>query len=231
MLAGLLGLALVVPVGGLMASASANSKDGPEPVCVGQHYSLKGNSGIGKDETPVFPADYWQANTKQEPHGDQAATWPNGKPGLHYTSAGSSGKRDWFYYTEVCETPPPTEEPSETPTPTEEPSETPTPTGSATPEGSETPTPEVTVTETATATATATETATATPKPEVTVTETATPEPKKPTATPKPRPKYTPPTTTPSKPKAPSCKEVAKAMKNTTVKKDGPGSQGYVCTP
>jgi len=217
MLAGLLGLALVVPVGGLMASASANSKDGPEPVCVGQHYSLKGNSGIGKDETPVFPADYWQANTKQEPHGDQAATWPNGKPGLHYTSAGSSGKRDWFYYTEVCETPPPSEEPSETPTPTEEPSETPTPTE----EPSETPTPEVTVTETATAT----------PKPEVTVTETATPEPKKPTATPKPRPKYTPPTTTPSKPKAPSCKEVAKAMKNTTVKKDGPGSQGYVCTP
>ena len=68
----------------------------------GQHYSLKGNSGIEKDEVPVFPADYWQANTTQEPHDNGAGdpvTWL-GTPGsgLHYASHGSSGKRDWFYY-------------------------------------------------------------------------------------------------------------------------------------
>lgn len=65
----------------------------------GQHYSLKGNSGIGKDETPVFPADYWQANTAQEPHSSDNVTWV-GTPGqgLHYTSHGSEGLRDWFYF-------------------------------------------------------------------------------------------------------------------------------------
>jgi hypothetical protein len=70
-----------------------------------QHYSLKGNSGIDTDETPVFPADYWQANTTQEPAGhynsaDQpdGSSYDEGESGLHYTSAGSSGKRDWFYF-------------------------------------------------------------------------------------------------------------------------------------
>jgi len=66
-------LLIATIVGVATANAGQNDNAGrAEPVCVGQHYSLKGNSGIGKDETPVFPADYWQANTKQEPHGDQA---------------------------------------------------------------------------------------------------------------------------------------------------------------
>lgn len=83
-----------------------------------QHYSLKGNSGIGKDEVPVFPADYWQANTKKEPHYQGNATpaqnpdgtpYVDGESGLHYTSNESSGKRDWFYFqpevTEIVEHP------------------------------------------------------------------------------------------------------------------------------
>lgn len=68
----------------------------------GQHYSLKGNSGIGKDEVPAFPADYWQANTEQEPHDNGAGnpvTWVGTEgSGLHYASHGSEGLRDWFYY-------------------------------------------------------------------------------------------------------------------------------------
>lgn len=63
-----------------------------------QHYSLKGNSGIEKDEVPVFPADYWQANAQLEPHeqgNGEPATWVD--ESLHYTSHGSEGKRDWFY--------------------------------------------------------------------------------------------------------------------------------------
>lgn len=68
----------------------------------GQHYSLKGNSGIGKDETPVFPAEYWQANTEQEPHDNGAGspvTWLDQVgSGLHYASHGSEGLRDWFYF-------------------------------------------------------------------------------------------------------------------------------------
>lgn len=66
-----------------------------------QHYSLKGNSGIEKDQTPVFPADYWQANAHQEPHlagGGEPATFLEGTSGLHYTSHGSEGLRDWFYF-------------------------------------------------------------------------------------------------------------------------------------
>lgn len=70
-----------------------------------QHYSLKGNSGIGKDDVPVFPADYWQANAPQEPNGHynsaqkpDGSLYVEGDSGLHYTSAGSSGLRDWFYF-------------------------------------------------------------------------------------------------------------------------------------
>ena len=132
------------------ALASVQSKGGEpngEPlVCVGQHYSLKGSSGIGKDETPVFPADYWQANTKQEPHKSNNVTWIGTVGmGLHYTSAGSSGKRDWFYYSEVCETPPPSPTPTE-PTPTETPSETRTRPPGAQPRGHATATPSETAT-------------------------------------------------------------------------------------
>lgn len=72
----------------------------------GQHYSLKGNSGIGKYEVPPTPEvnpDIWKADTEQEPHangnGGKNITWL-GTPGsgLHYASKGSKGKRDWFYY-------------------------------------------------------------------------------------------------------------------------------------
>jgi LPXTG-motif cell wall-anchored protein len=70
-----------------------------------QHYSLKGNSGIGKDEVPVFPADYWQANSEQEPPGHynsaqkpDGSLYQEGDSGLHYTSHGSEGLRDWFYF-------------------------------------------------------------------------------------------------------------------------------------
>lgn len=64
-----------------------------------QHYSLKGNSGIGKYDVPVFPAPYWQANAKHEPHKSGNVTWLNADhTGLHYTSHGSKGNRDWFYF-------------------------------------------------------------------------------------------------------------------------------------
>jgi LPXTG-motif cell wall-anchored protein len=72
-----------------------------------QHYSLKGNSGIGKDEIPVFPADYWQANAPLEPHYQghglpasnvDGSDYIEGQSGLHYTSQGSEGLRDWFYF-------------------------------------------------------------------------------------------------------------------------------------
>jgi hypothetical protein len=123
------------------------------PAVPGQHYSLKGNSGIGKDEVPPTPAvnpSIWQANTSQEPHDNNPnITWLDG--GLHYASHGSKGKRDWFFYrapvaevtdtvtivdeeawTEyiehpavVCETP--TETPTDTPTDTPTtPTDTPT---------------------------------------------------------------------------------------------------------
>lgn len=72
------------------------------PAKPGQHYSLKGYSDIGKDEVPVWPADYWQANTEQEPHDNGAGnpvTWLDVEgSGLHYASHGSQGNRDWFYY-------------------------------------------------------------------------------------------------------------------------------------
>ena len=65
----------------------------------GKHYALKGSSGIGKDETPLPPgqADYWQVNTHQEPHA--FGVYPIPGSTLHYVSAGSSGNRDWFYFT------------------------------------------------------------------------------------------------------------------------------------
>jgi LPXTG-motif cell wall-anchored protein len=78
-----------------------------------RHYSLKGNSGIGKNDVPVFPADYWQANAKKEPHYQGKATpaqkpdgtpYVDGEAGLHYVSHGSAGKRDWFYL-EIVEVP------------------------------------------------------------------------------------------------------------------------------
>lgn len=70
-------------------------------VAEAQHYSLKGNSGIGNDDTPLPPgdADYWTANTHQEPHGSDNITWIGTVGvGLHYASAGSSGNRDWFFF-------------------------------------------------------------------------------------------------------------------------------------
>lgn len=75
--------------------------DTTEVVTEAQHYSLKGSSGIGKDDTPLPPsqADYWQANTHQEPHGSDNITWLGSVgSGLHYASNGSSGNRDWFFF-------------------------------------------------------------------------------------------------------------------------------------
>ena len=75
-----------------------------------QHYSLKGNSGIDKDEVPPTPSenpDIWQANTHLEPHYQgnglpasnvDGSDYVEGDSGLHYTSNESSGKRDWFYF-------------------------------------------------------------------------------------------------------------------------------------
>ncbi len=74
-----------------------------------QHYSLKGNSGTGQAETPADPTvnpDIWQANTHQEPHYAGGATpaddvdgpYVDGESGLHFTSHGSAGLRDWFYF-------------------------------------------------------------------------------------------------------------------------------------
>jgi hypothetical protein len=80
------------------------------PAVEGQHYSLKGNSGIGKDEIPPTPdvnPDIWQANTSQEPNGHYGHhTQPDGSPyvegeeGLHFASHGPQGEglRDWFYF-------------------------------------------------------------------------------------------------------------------------------------
>jgi hypothetical protein len=78
------------------------------PAVAGQHYSLKGNSGIGADEVPPTPADnpdIWQANTAEEPAGHYNSTqqadgssYVAGESGLHYASHGSDGLRDWFFY-------------------------------------------------------------------------------------------------------------------------------------
>jgi hypothetical protein len=75
------------------------------------HYSLKGNSQNGQAEVPVTPSEdptIWQANTKNgEPHykgkgvpatDDDDTDYVKGESGLHYTSHGSSGLRDWFYF-------------------------------------------------------------------------------------------------------------------------------------
>lgn len=109
-------IVLIVLVAGLVnGAANADNQTRTTPTCVpsdawtetipgtpGQHYSLRGNSGIGKDEVPVFPADYWQANTEQEPPGHLHSTTWIGEVGvgLHFASHGpdGEGKRDWFYF-------------------------------------------------------------------------------------------------------------------------------------
>lgn len=77
-----------------------------EVVVEAQHYSYTGGPIEGEPDT-VPPSDDWQANTTQEPHtagGGVPASNPDGSPyvegdsGLHYTSAGSSGLADWFYF-------------------------------------------------------------------------------------------------------------------------------------
>jgi len=77
-----------------------------EVVTEGQHYSYTGGPIEGEPST-LPPSDDWQANTAQEPHtagGGVPASNPDGSPyvegdsGLHYTSAGSSGLADWFYF-------------------------------------------------------------------------------------------------------------------------------------
>jgi hypothetical protein len=77
-----------------------------EVVTEAQHYSYTGGPIEGQP-TDTPPSDNWQANTTQEPHtagGGTPASNPDGSPyvegdsGLHYTSAGSSGLADWFYF-------------------------------------------------------------------------------------------------------------------------------------
>ena len=76
------------------------------PAVAGQHYSLKGSSGIEGDAVPPAPdvePGIWQANTEQEPHlggnDGKNVTWYPVDPataGLHYTSV--QGNRNWFYF-------------------------------------------------------------------------------------------------------------------------------------
>ncbi len=61
-----------------------------------QHYSWTGKKrDADNPPTVVPPHKYWQANTHQEPHGNEA-TWVNEH--LHYT-ANSKGHASWFYFT------------------------------------------------------------------------------------------------------------------------------------
>ncbi len=64
-----------------------------------QHYSYVGGPIEGQPATTP-PGDDWQANTQQEPHlNNPNVTWVDGYGvGLHYTSNGSSGLADWFYF-------------------------------------------------------------------------------------------------------------------------------------
>ena len=76
------------------------------PAVPGQHYSLKGSSGIEGDAVPPAPdvkPEFWQENTEQEPHlggnDGKNVTWYPVDPatsGLHYTSV--QGNRNWFYF-------------------------------------------------------------------------------------------------------------------------------------
>jgi LPXTG-motif cell wall-anchored protein len=65
----------------------------------GQHYSYTGGPVEGNPDT-VPPGDDWQANTHQEPHlNNPNITWVDEfGVGLHYTSQGSSGNADYFYF-------------------------------------------------------------------------------------------------------------------------------------
>jgi hypothetical protein len=89
-----------------------------------QHYSWTGGP-IAIDPPPAYPGGSWQANTQQEPHlNNPNVTWLGTVgEGLHYTSNGSSGLADWFYYQpevshEECEPPDTTVPPTTTETPT-----------------------------------------------------------------------------------------------------------------
>jgi LPXTG-motif cell wall-anchored protein len=70
-----------------------------EPI-EGQHYSYTGGPIEGQPLPPSEDPDSWQANTHQEPHiNNPNVTWVDEVGvGLHYTSHGSSGLADWFYY-------------------------------------------------------------------------------------------------------------------------------------
>jgi pyruvate/2-oxoglutarate dehydrogenase complex dihydrolipoamide acyltransferase (E2) component len=246
--------AVALLVGGVAGLSAAHGGGDDEPNC--QHYSLKGNSGIGKDETPVWPADYWQANTKQEPHlagNGQPATWVGVEGvGLHYTSNESSGKRDWFYYACVVSEPSPTPSQStttpaaptppasQTPTPT--PSQSTTPPAGPTPPASQTPTttPAASVTPTATPPAAPPATPKATPPATPKVTETPkAAEPKPSTTTPAKAPapakaKAPAKAPAPAKPRKtspplPTCEDVAKEQAGKTYAKDSPEANGIPC--
>lgn len=91
-------------------SASATEGGDCTPAVTAQHYSWTGGPrdlDEGAPPTPAEDPEDWQANTSQEPHykgGGTPAQKPDdsdyvdGDSGLHYTSHGSSGKADWFYF-------------------------------------------------------------------------------------------------------------------------------------
>ena len=136
-LAAIIGLTLV------LISGVANAGEGECVPVAAQHYSYTGGPIEGVPAPP--PAEGWQANTTQEPPGHyQTAYKPDGSAyvegdsGLHYTSHGSSGLADWFYFQPevVCTSPtppPPTSPPPTSPPPSDggdwTPSWTPTPPG------------------------------------------------------------------------------------------------------
>jgi len=79
----------------------------PEVVTEAQHYSYKGGPIEGTPAPPSEDPDAWQANTTQEPHYQGGATpaqqpdddpYTDGESGLHYTSHGSEGLADWFFF-------------------------------------------------------------------------------------------------------------------------------------
>ena len=178
----LVAFVLVALLAAVLLVWTATRADGTESTCTpvnARHYSWTGGPLDDGVVPPPPPGGSWQANTQQEPHlNNPNVTWL-GTPGtgLHYTSHGSSGKADWFYFQPAVTCPPPTEPPTPTETPTTEP---PTPTETPT---TEPPTP--------------TETPTTTP-PVTTPTEVPTD-----TSTPSEQPQPTPVAPTPTTPTQP----------------------------
>lgn len=96
-------IAVLVAVGlsSVISSAGATGGDDcvPTDAIAAQHYSWTGGPLEDGVIPPPPPAGEWQANTTQEPHSSENVTWLDTEgAGLHYTSHGSSGLADWFYF-------------------------------------------------------------------------------------------------------------------------------------